>query len=90
MEVPGISKEDLKIDVAENRLVLQSKRPFDEQLRDADNVYLREREFGFFKRRVRLPEGCDVSKINAKLLDGILTVRIPKGEGTPGVRVKIE
>ncbi|CAG8473893.1 1695_t:CDS:2 [Diversispora eburnea] len=90
MEVPGIKKEELKIDVAENRLIIQSKRNFDERLRDADNVYLREREFGFFKRRVRLPEGCDVSKITAKLLDGILTVRIPKGEGTPGVRVKIE
>ncbi|RHZ49341.1 hypothetical protein Glove_522g18 [Diversispora epigaea] len=90
MEVPGIKKEDIKIDVVENRLVLQSKRNFDERLRDADYVYLREREFGFFKRRVKLPEGCDVSKITAKLNDGILTVMIPKGEGTPGVRVKIE
>ncbi|KAG9286328.1 hypothetical protein G9A89_014315 [Geosiphon pyriformis] len=90
MEVPGIKKEDIGIEVKDGLLILQANRQYDDNLNTAESVYLREREFGKFKRRFKLPEGCDISKITAKLQDGLIEVKIPKGIGSPGIRVNIE
>jgi len=90
MEVPGIPKDQIKVNVEEGRLVISSARPTDEKLAKSDNVILREREFGTFKRRVRLPQGCNASKISAKQQNGILEVHVPKDTTDSGVRVDIK
>jgi len=90
MEVPGISKDRIKVEVEEGRLVISGERPMDEKMEKAESIRIREREFGSFKRRVRLPEGCDISKISAKCDNGILEVHVPKSTVESGVRVNIQ
>lgn len=73
-DVPGITKEQLTIQVDKGELSLHGKR-------HAENVGARlGREYGEFdyRRTFVLPEGVDASKIEAKLAQGVLELTIPK------------
>jgi len=90
MEVPGMSKDAIKIDVEDGRLVVSGERPMDEKLEASDSIRIREREVGHFKRRVKLPEGCDIHKISATIDNGILKVKVLKGTSESAVHVNIQ
>ena len=77
-EVPGIKAEELSLDVEPGRLSLSGERKFDPH---ADGGYhRRERRGGVFSRTLRLPPDLDTHAAKAELVDGILTVQIPKAE----------
>jgi len=77
--IPGMSKEDFKIDLKENRLAVSGERKFIEK---TDEKYFRsiETQYGSFRREFVLPENIDVGKIEAKYSNGILELVIPKDE----------
>ena len=62
-----------------NQLTLAGERKISEEAEDA-RYHRREREAGRFSRAVALPGDIDPDNANAKLIDGILTVTIPKAE----------
>lgn len=81
VEVPGIPKDSLSIEMRDNNeLTIRGERTLEseKELAESDNIRLREREFGKFRRRVRVPMGLDTEKIAAKCDKGVLEVRIPK------------
>jgi HSP20 family protein len=43
-----------------------------------------------FSRTVWLPRPADVNNVKAKLVDGVLTLRIPKAEENDGVKIDVE
>ncbi|CAN0899463.1 22.7 kDa class IV heat shock protein [Linum grandiflorum] len=63
-----MKKEDVKIEVEENRVLRIS----------GDKWHRAERTCGKFWRQFRLPGNADLDKINASLQDGLLTVIVPK------------
>ncbi|MFC1834136.1 Hsp20/alpha crystallin family protein [Thermodesulfobacteriota bacterium] len=75
-EFPGISKDDLHVDVKDGLLTLrgEKKKDFDEE---KDGCKYSERFFGSFERTFRLPPETPVDGIVAKLDQGVLTVTIP-------------
>ncbi len=77
--VPGVNKEDFKLDLNENLLTISGERKFthDKQNKNFRSI---ETQFGTFKRTFSLPEHVDASKINAKYVNGILEVVVPKDE----------
>ena len=77
--VPGMSKDDFKIDLNDNYLTISGERKFNRE-RKEDNFYLMETQYGTFSRSFSLPENVDASKISAKYVNGILEVTIPKDE----------
>jgi HSP20 family protein len=76
--VPGMKVDDLKVEILEDVLTLRGEIP--ESPNGTGEFLLRERVSGKFERRLRLPESVDAEAAEAKVEDGLLTVRIPKSE----------
>ncbi len=79
LAVPGMQKEDFKIDLKENVLTLSGERKLKKETQEKDYRSL-ETQYGAFSRSFSLPENVDAEKIEAKYNDGILEVLVPKDE----------
>ncbi len=87
--VPGFKAEDLQIEVLDDVLTLKGEIENDE-VDERDGYLLREIHRGSFSRSLRLPESTDSSKAEAKIEDGLLTVRIPKSEEARPKEIKVK
>jgi len=76
-ELPGLKREDVKINVRDGVLTLRGERKFEEE-KKKDNYFKVERSYGMFARSFTLPTSVDASKIQASMKDGVLEVTIPK------------
>src|SRR2546421_2603455 len=75
VELPGVKREDVNIELVGNEVAITGEI----KERERKGVLRREtRRRGRFEFRVTLPDQVDGDKIEARLDDGVLTVRIPK------------
>ena len=82
MAVPGMVKNDFKIELNNSTLMISAQRENKEEEKDSQGRYTR-REFSYqsFTRSFRLPEGMiQGDKIGAKYENGILSITVPKTE----------
>ncbi len=79
LAVPGMEKEDFRIDLKENVLTLSGERKLRKETKEQDYRSL-ETQYGAFGRSFVLPENVDAEKIEAKYNNGILEVVVPKDE----------
>ena len=79
LAVPGVKKEDLKIDVDGNMLTISSER--EESNEEKDKKFTR-REYSYysFSRSFTLPEEINKEKIDARSEDGVLKISLPRKE----------
>ena len=77
-DMPGVRAEDLKIDLHESVLTLTGRVSTPEKPGESD--VLREYHSGTFFRQFTLAETIDQSKIDARLIDGVLRLELPKVE----------
>jgi HSP20 family protein len=77
--VPGVSKEDFKIDLNDSLLTISGERKFTKEKKE-NNFHSIETQYGNFKRSFSLPENVDASKISAQYVNGILEISVPKDE----------
>lgn len=87
-EIPGLSKEDVSVDIEENVLCITgSKR---ENKEGENKKYIRkELKRSSFKRSFRLKDNFNTKKIQADFKDGILLIDIPKKEKEKPKKIKI-
>ena len=86
-EVPGIKREDVNIEVSGNELTISGEI----KVREREGVIRRRtRRVGEFEFRVILPNEVNAEGIDAKLNDGVLTVRIPKAERAQRRRIEVK
>jgi len=78
-ELPGVAAGDLDIQATSNSLSISGERKLPAENKDA-RWHRREREAGKFSRMVALPSEIDPNKVDAGLVNGILTVTVPKAE----------
>jgi len=77
IDLPGVGKEDIDIEVKDNFLIVSGERKFKKE--ESDTGYKRiESFFGKFEKRFKLPPDADAEKIEAKAENGVLTIIIPK------------
>jgi HSP20 family protein len=76
-ELPGIDKKDVKVDVRDGVLTISGERKYEKDVKE-ENVHRIERSYGSFTRSFSLPSHVDVNKVEAKLDNGVLEVRLPK------------
>ncbi|KAF4615128.1 hypothetical protein D9613_003150 [Agrocybe pediades] len=85
-ELPGLKKEDVNIDVSNNRLTISGESKISDQHEEKGYV-VKERRYGKFSRTLNLPPGVKDEQIKAELKDGLLTVTFPKA-GSPEQQTK--
>lgn len=76
MDVPGMSKEQIKITLKERVLTVSGEREL--YLEDGEELKRSERQQGSFSRSFALPENTDPSAISATFKDGVLQVTVAK------------
>jgi HSP20 family protein len=79
LAVPGLNKEDFKIELNDNYLTVSGERKFTNEKKER-TFHTIETHYGSFSRSFSLPENVDGTKINAKYNNGILELTIPKDE----------
>lgn len=87
-ELPGLSKEDVKVESTEEGIVIEGEKRR-EQEENREGFHRSERSYGRFCRVVPLPKGAQVEKATAEFKDGMLEVGVPIPENTQQQRRKI-
>ena len=82
--VPGLKADDLNIQILEDVVTIEGTYTADES-----EYLLRELPHGEFHRSLRLPVQLDADKAEAKIKDGLLTLRIPKAESARPKTIKV-
>jgi HSP20 family protein len=86
-DLPGVRREDVDIELVGNQLAISG------EIKEKERTgVLRKhtRRVGRFEYRVSLPNQVDAEKIEAKLNDGVLQVRIPKMESAQRRRIEVK
>lgn len=75
-DVPGLSRNDLSVEVGEDALTIRGERKYDHE-EEREGVYRSERSYGSFCRVIPVPEGAMTESAKANFKDGVLEVVIP-------------
>src|SRR5215471_2817955 len=75
-DLPGLGKDDVKVEVSEDTLTIQGERKR-EQEEEHEGVYRSERSYGSFYRVIPLPEGAMTDQAKATFKDGVLEITMP-------------
>lgn len=84
-ELPGLPMEALELTLTDKNLILRGERPTEQ-----GQYYRQERPAGFFQRVVALNAAVDRDGVRATLVDGVLTVTLPKCEECKPRKISID
>ncbi len=89
VEVPGIDKKDIDLNIENNTLTISGERKF-EKKEDGKQYHRVESHYGTFSRSFTLPDNVDVESINATYNNGILNITVDKSEQQMKKQIKIK
>ena len=89
VELPGVYKDDVSVEVKDNVLTLKGERLLDPEIKD-EHYYRKERSFGKFNRSFSLQETIKPDLIKASFKDGVLTIEIPRPEEEKPKQVTVD
>ena len=82
--VPGLKAEDLNIQVLEDVVRIEGESKADET-----EYLMQELPHGSFHRTLRLPTVIEADQVEAKITDGVLTLRLPKAESARPKKIQV-
>jgi HSP20 family protein len=90
-DVPGLSKDDITVDVADDQLTIRGDRRYDHE-EERDGVFRSERSYGSFCRVVPLPQGAIADSAKATFNNGVLEIvlQAPSFDVRRGRRIEIK
>ncbi|MBK9324334.1 MAG: Hsp20/alpha crystallin family protein [Bdellovibrionaceae bacterium] len=77
-DIPGLKKEDIKIDLHDNRLTVSGERREEKREERDHKVHYSELSYGSFARAYTFPTAVDAEKVEAAYDGGVLSLHIPK------------
>ena len=84
IDLPGIARDAVEIDVDENRLVVKGNRVV------VESKHRAERPRGKFLRSFSIPSSVDQASIGADYKDGVLQIRLPKRKEQKAQKIAIK
>ncbi|CAL9100021.1 unnamed protein product [Musa textilis] len=76
-DMPGMTKEDVKVWVEERMLVIKAEK-LPKEIKEGEEEEWSAKSYGRYNSRIALPDNIDLDKIKAEVKDGVLYVTIPK------------
>lgn len=89
VELPGVSKDDVKITLQENILTIRGEKREEKETKDS-NYHRLERNYGSFQRSFSLPSMVKADAVEAAYNDGILTITLPKAEEAKRKQIEVK
>jgi HSP20 family protein len=87
-ELPGVKREDIEISVDGNVLTVRGERKFESEV-EGRRFHRVERAYGTFSRQFHLSSNLDATQVDAQLVDGVLTVRLPKKQEQKARKIEV-
>lgn len=89
VEVPGVDKENIQINMENNLLTISGERKFEEK-KETKQYHRLETHYGRFSRSLSLPDNADSESVKASYENGILTITIDKSEKSLKKQIEIK
>ena len=92
MDLPGLKKENLKINYANQILSISGERKEEgpKAQKEGDNSRFSEKFYGSFKRSFRLPSSIEENKVEAQFTHGVLELILPKSHLSRGKEITVK
>jgi HSP20 family protein len=87
-DLPGLQRNDVKVDITDNELYIQGERKHEHE-EEREGYYRSERGYGSFYRTIPLPEGAITDQAKATFKNGVLEIRMPAPPASRGRRLEI-
>jgi HSP20 family protein len=88
-DLPGMSKDDVRIQVVNDQLVIEGERRREHE-DDQGPIHRSERSYGSFVRSIALPEGANVDQARAEFNNGVLQISVPIPEAKQARQIPIQ
>jgi HSP20 family protein len=90
VDLPGVPRDNVKVDVHEGMLTIQGERR-EERTEGGEQGFRRsERRYGSFYRSIPLPEGVETENAQAHMKDGVLEITLPVTPAKQPRRLEIQ
>ena len=88
-EIPGVKKEDIQVDIDEDRVSLRAEVKKEKEEKKDEKVVYSERAYGMVSRSFTLPADVDAKGAKAEYKDGVLNLMLPKRSNGSAKRVTV-
>ncbi len=89
-DIPGVKKEDIKVAIDGNVVSIRAETKEEKEEKMEGNMMRKERHYGECYRSFTLPQDVDESKAEAKYMDGVLSLTLPKKAGGSTRQINIQ
>ncbi len=89
-EIPGVKKEDIQVNIDGDQVSISAEARAEKEVKEGERVLHRERYYGKVVRVFRLGADLDQSAANAKFVDGVLELTLPKKAEAAGRQLTIQ
>ena len=89
-EIPGVKKEDIQVNIDGDQVSISAETRSEKEVKEDERVLHRERHYGKVARVFRLGADIDQSAANAKFVDGVLELTLPKRVEAAGRQLTIQ
>ena len=90
LDVPGVKKEEIKIELRGNKLLISGQRQPEVRNQDRSMAIRTERAHGKFERSFTLPSTVTADKIEAHFDNGVLNIIVPKAQAALDRTIQIQ
>jgi HSP20 family protein len=89
-EIPGVKKEDIQVTIEGDQVSISAEARAEKEVKENETVLHRERYYGKVARSFRLGADIDQSAANARFVDGVLELTLPKKADAAGRQLTIQ
>ena len=86
--LPGVKREDIDLTASERTIILRGERK--REFVEGSKYIERERGYGPFEKKIELPEPIQTDKVEAKYIDGILHIILPKSRPSGPMVISVD
>ena len=88
-EIPGVRKEDIKVRIDGNQVTISAEVKKEKEERKGSRLLRSERQYGFASRSFALASDVDDAKVDAKYVNGVLELMLPKKPTSSGRQITV-